>query len=168
MALRLAFAATALTLAAGFGASVLASCGSDAVGVQACREIEAARCEAAQSCPMNTIDLVQCKNFYHDECLQGIENTEVNDGGDPPNDQVNLCVNAIRQLEVCIKGGGKTMADCKKITLDTLIDPGVAAKTPCEVLETEAEGLAACAFIVAPNDGGVLDASDAGNDAFIL
>jgi hypothetical protein len=172
---RIAFRLSAVALALGittcFGAALVSSCGSDAVGVDACRQIEAARCEAAQVCPMNTINLIECKNFYHDQCLHGIENSDVSDGGDgtddPAIDQVTACVGAIQMLQGCIKAGEKTMAACNKaLVLNTAYDPTIAAKTPCDVLEGEPEALEACSFVI-PTDAGVTDAATS-PDAFIL
>ena len=167
VALRLAAAVVALSAAACFAAATLTSCGSDAIGIESCRDIEAARCNAAASCGMSAQEVIDCKNFYHDQCLHGIENNIVNDGGDPPQAETNGCVAEIGKLQACIAGGGKTMADCTAVTLTVGIDPAVSKKDPCEVLMHEPEDLSACSFIVLPTDAGLPDAADAG-DAFIL
>jgi hypothetical protein len=167
VALRLAAAAVALGVAASFAAATLMSCGSDAIGIEACRDIETARCNAAAFCGMTAQEVSDCKIFYHDQCLHGIENSIVNDGGDPPQTETNGCVTEIGLLQACIQAGGKTMADCTKVTLTVGIDPAVSKKDPCEVLMHEPEDLSACSFIVLPTDAGVFDAADAG-DAFIL
>ncbi len=79
VALRLAAAVVVLGVAALFGAATLTSCGSDAIGIESCRDIEAARCNAAAFCPEareRASEVADCKNFYHDQCLHGIENAD--------------------------------------------------------------------------------------------
>jgi hypothetical protein len=168
VALRVAAAFVTLGAFACLAAATM-SCGTDAIGIESCRDIETARCSAAALCGLNTQEVADCKNFYHDQCLHGIENTVVNDGGDPPQSETNGCVNEIVALQRCIQAGAKTMADCSKtVTLTVGIDPSVSKKAPCDVLMHEVEDLAACDFVVLPADAGLPDAADAGGDAFIL
>jgi hypothetical protein len=47
-----------------------ASCGTDAVGISECREVERARCAAAVSCGYP--DVEECQRFYRDHCLHGV------------------------------------------------------------------------------------------------
>lgn|SRR5215472_6555127 len=86
-------------VAAGF-----AACGTDAVGIEACREIESARCTAAapceKACTINmsipphrnspTTDVQACQQYYDVACLHGLEATS--EPGDPA---VQSCINAI-------------------------------------------------------------------------
>jgi hypothetical protein len=167
VALRVAAALVTISVGACFAAATLTSCGTDAIGIESCRDIETARCNAAALCGLNTQEVTDCKNFYHDQCLHGIENTLVNDGGDPPQSETNTCVDAIVKVQGCIQMGGKTIADCK-VTLTVGVDPSVPKKAPCDVLMHEVEDLADCAFVVLPADAGLPDAADAGGDAFIL
>jgi hypothetical protein len=84
-------ALAALSLVAG-------GCGTDAVGVQACRQIQEARCRQAPACnislepPHHTSgsDVDACIRFYNDACLHGLASA-----GDPGPIAVNACVAAI-------------------------------------------------------------------------
>jgi hypothetical protein len=75
-----------------------AACGTDAVGVQACRQVEEARCQEAPGCgvalepPYHTsgTDTSECIRFYNDQCLHGVAS-----GADPGPTAVNACVAAI-------------------------------------------------------------------------
>ncbi len=77
--------------------AVAPGCGNDAVGVDACRRIEEARCYRAVECaiPLSTPvhrgdDVTACVDFYKDECLHGLASK--NDPGGP---KVTACVTAI-------------------------------------------------------------------------
>jgi hypothetical protein len=75
------------------------ACGTDAVGVQACRKIEHARCQWAQGCGVNlnvpvrrsqsTSPVDDCFRYYDDACLHGLT---VPDPGDAA---VEACIDAI-------------------------------------------------------------------------
>jgi len=73
-------------------------CGTAAVGIEACRDIETARCEAAQYC--GRIDDVQaCQRFYRDHCLHGLaKGVEL-----PADDQIADCVQTIERAGQCAK-----------------------------------------------------------------
>jgi hypothetical protein len=74
------------------------ACGTDAVGVDACRQIEEARCRHAPTCqiliepPHRTsgTDVSECIRFYNDACLHGLAG-----GNDPGPTAVSACVAAI-------------------------------------------------------------------------
>src|ERR1700690_3877035 len=76
-----------------------AACGTDAVGVQACRQVQEAQCQAAPACGValeppyhtNGTAVDECIRFYDDACLHGLAN-----GTDPGPMAVNACVAAIR------------------------------------------------------------------------
>ncbi len=71
------------------------ACGTDAVGVEACRKIEDARCTRFYGCEL-VADLAACQRFYHDQCLGGVP------GKVTPNaSQVNSCVAAINGDATC-------------------------------------------------------------------
>ncbi len=86
-------ALAALALAAALG-----GCGTDAVGVDACRQIQAARCRQAPACGIaieppyhqsgSAVDA--CIRFYNDECLHGLSS-----GKDPGPTALSACVAAI-------------------------------------------------------------------------
>ncbi|HET9931887.1 MAG TPA: hypothetical protein VFQ35_14395, partial [Polyangiaceae bacterium] len=91
-------ASPAASLLAPFlGALVLAaSCGTDATGIEDCRAIEEARCEAAEACGAID-DASACKRFYRDQCLHGLS---VPAPGGPVTD---ACVAAIHQITECAR-----------------------------------------------------------------
>lgn len=76
------------------------ACGTEPVGVDACKKIERARCESAEACgislerplheedsPVNNV--AACIRYYNDQCLHGLA---VKDPGGPA---VDACVQAI-------------------------------------------------------------------------
>jgi hypothetical protein len=86
-------------LAAGLAGAM--ACGADPVGVDACRQIESARCENANSCGIDlskpvhrgdslSLDVGACKRFYDTACLHGLVTSE-----DPGAVRVQECVDAI-------------------------------------------------------------------------
>ena len=129
-------------------------CGTDAVGVDACRQIETARCQAAPACTgdedtfaIRTEEQVRnCITLYKDHCLHGIENVE---DGEPDQGDVDRCVAAIEATAACKKNGIGTMAECG----DVVYVGGDAAATPCQVLHNP-ETLEACVFILAKGEDG--------------
>ena len=110
-------------------------CGTSAVGIDDCRDIEQARCEAAAAC--HTVsDIAECKRFYRDQCLHGLPTAA------PPHESVDECVTAIHNLTLCVKVGGTKveLADC---------DPTVPAQNAmlaCEVVKAP-ERAYACSFL---------------------
>ncbi|MFO0757666.1 MAG: hypothetical protein U0359_14310 [Byssovorax sp.] len=151
-----------LLFLAGAGLALTASsgCGSDAVGVEACRQIEKARCGALQACVSdpNTgakygqADTDQCSAFYQDQCLVGIQNDV---SAAPTDAQAKACVDAINAVRDCANAGKATVGDCG-VGLASGADPGLS---PCAVITGAAEQLGACAFVVKPADAGTVDAT---------
>ena len=74
-------------------------CTTEAVGIDACRDIETARCEAAQYCG-RIEDVEACQRFYRDHCLHGL--AEGVEG--PADDAVADCVATIEKAGECAKG----------------------------------------------------------------
>jgi hypothetical protein len=121
------------------------ACGTSAVGVQACRSIETARCEAAPACklalspPVYIGDAVTaCVRFYDDQCLHGLVTTLT-----PTTLEVNQCVAAINAAGAAAAKGN--LAFC-----GTVSEPG--------------QNLTACGFLN-PVDAGEDSGTDAGQDA---
>ncbi|WP_437683054.1 hypothetical protein [Sorangium sp. So ce131] len=143
----------------GLGAASLAaqSCGTDAVGVDACRQIEQARCEAAAACDLDEAQVKSCSEFYWDQCLHGIEHAVDFDEGvkhaasDPTNEQVEACVAAVRATRDCASAGVASMAECSAAPLAAGEDLGI---TPCYVIRKRAHALDACTFVVQPPEPG--------------
>ncbi|WP_437300759.1 hypothetical protein [Sorangium sp. So ce426] len=135
------------------------SCGNDAVGVDACRRIEQARCEAAAVCPewIGSGDVEErvntCVEFYWDQCLHGFENGA--GGGqtveEPTTFQVDACVAAVGEARACASAKVASMAECSAAPLAAGVDRAIP---PCKVITAQAEALEACAFVAAPNSGG--------------
>jgi uncharacterized membrane protein YgcG len=150
----------------------LVSCGTDAQNIQACRDIENARCEAAPACTPG-FDPAACKRFYRDACLVGTSDTDA-DAGTP--DAVSACVTAIQACGAADGGTtcpGQTLRDgalCQMLNPDQsdagprflTLDP-----TPCNIILHCPEVLSACAWVgsIQPpvGDGGT-DGGDAGSD----
>jgi hypothetical protein len=161
---RLLVAAFFAALPAGY---TLASCSTDAQGVEACRAIESARCQVAPLCSASfaggfTADQVdQCLRFYRDECLVGVEAPEA--GAPDP----TACVAAINAAAACVADGGPG-APCPEVALaDAGCGPDASLMpTPCNLIAVCPEALMACNFVAAPDAGVAVDTgTDTGTDA---
>jgi len=138
-----------------------AGCGSGAIGVDKCRSIEQARCEAGSHCGI-VDDVEQCKLYYRDQCLHGLAH------GDASSSEVDHCVKTIQLAGDCAKKNG---VDAK---LSSCAPPPSAAPngltTACAIVETPQQ-TDECAFLsaVPPEagaaEGGGSDAGDAAADA---
>jgi hypothetical protein len=140
---------------------LLESCGTEAVGIEACRQIEAARCAALKICPVGKpafktdTEVEACSLFYRDQCLHGINNAKT----EPDKGDVDDCVKAVKATADCAKMGAKTLAEC----------PGASAADltldPCIVISMNVEKLNACDFVVAQGTGGASSASSASSSS---
>jgi hypothetical protein len=100
------------------------ACGTDAVGVQACRQIQEARCRQAPQCSIalqppyhsNGTDVDACIRFYEDACLHGLAS-----GNDPGPVAVNACVAAIND------GGCSVVTTPESATACSWLAPNAAA-----------------------------------------
>lgn len=151
-----ALAAPALLLAA------VARCGTDAVGVDACRDIETARCEAAAACGYSETDVERCREFYQDQCLHGVENA----AHTPTEQEVRDCVAAVKAVQGCAGRGAASMVECPEVPIiatdpDTGAPVDPAKVTPCGAITNVVHYLAACAFVAAPK----VDAGASSDDA---
>jgi len=117
------------------GAGTIFACGQSAVGVDACQQIQRARCGWVVECPSITLPtrrsestspVDDCTRYYNDQCLHGLVTTVA-----PSQGEVQACVDAIN------------------------------AATSCDIVYAP-ETSSACAFLI-PVDAGV-DASDAKKD----
>lgn len=132
---RFAFALSFLALAAHPG------CGTDARGVDDCREIERARCEAAFTCGQVS-DLDQCRRFYRDHCLHGLAVTP------PSQSRVEACVGTIKKASACVKrvGTAATLAECEEGDGEVVTSDPIGISSACEVVSSP-ERTAECAFL---------------------
>ncbi|MBI3201216.1 MAG: hypothetical protein HYZ29_06695 [Myxococcales bacterium] len=117
-------------------------CGTDAVAVDECRDIENARCEAGKFCGF-VDDVDECKRFYRDQCLHGMAV-----GERPGTLRVKECVATLRAAGECAKAGAKTLAECVTQGL-----PAPSQKTyhtdTCDIVQ-EPEGVEECDFLSKP------------------
>lgn len=116
-------------------------CGTEAQGIDACRDIEQARCGAAKSCGLID-DVEACKRFYRDQCLHGLSVKS------PGALQVNDCVATIRSAGLCAaQDQGARLSQC-----DAPLSSRVGDETACELINAP-ETATACSFL-APGDQG--------------
>lgn len=141
----------ALLVSLGFGAALVPAlvplgCGPEAVGVDACRKIEGARCEAAAACGFDEAEVADCKLIYADQCLHGIENASYR----PTETDTEACVAAVQAAGQCAADGVARMSGCPSAPLVA----GAADLAPCDVVLKRAHDLSACAFAQAEPDAG--------------
>jgi hypothetical protein len=130
-------------------------CGSDAVGVEDCREIERARCNAGEACGLVS-DVDACRRFYRDHCLHGLALDK-----SPSRQQLERCTDLIQDVANCVKAVGREvrLQDCGITGRNSLA-------TACDVVSIP-EQTEACQFLVPdtplpdPDAGGDSGATDA-------
>jgi hypothetical protein len=110
------------------------SCGTDAVGVSECREIEDARCAAAASCGFP--DVEQCQRYYHDHCLHGVPVEDVTAV------QVDACVAELERAGRCASEQAAPEVCSEPLRMD------VAVTDVCQLV-LRPELLTPCAFLSA-------------------
>lgn len=131
----------------GAGAS---ACGPDPVGVDDCRSIENARCQAAVACGL-VKDASACMRFYRDHCLHGLAAPETPGGA-----AVTECVEAIQRAGSCAQDDPEqSIEDC--LDGDDQISPssGADLDNVCDVVR-KPERTRQCAFL------GVTEAGEGG------
>jgi hypothetical protein len=90
-------------IAAVFAGLAAGACGTDAFGIEACRQIENARCKYAPHCPNINLgvpvhrdspktDIDACIRYYRDACLHGLVTPP-----DPGQVAINGCIDAINE-----------------------------------------------------------------------
>jgi hypothetical protein len=98
-----------------------ASCGTDAVGTDACRKIEQARCRRAPQCPallLQSNGVEECNQFARDHCLHGLP---VADPGAPA---VDSCVGAIDRATCDVVAHPETTPECAFLQPSPALDAG--------------------------------------------
>lgn len=134
-------------------------CGTDAKGIESCREIEEERCRQAPTCPglfrvSSEEDVESCVRFYRDQCLHGMSSPE------PGKPALDACLQTIKRAGACAKSGAATLAECS-------VPPSSQTElsTACEIL-LHPEKTAECSFLVPPvEQPPVTPTEDAGADA---
>ncbi len=108
-----------------------AACGTEPVGVEACRKIERVRCESAQACgidlgrPLHSGDspesnVAACIRYYDDQCLHGLVTTK-----EPSPQSVDACVDAIITGDCSVVRAPETNEACS-----FLVPPAPPAPAP--------------------------------------
>lgn len=114
-----------------FAIATSVACGTEAVGVDACRRIEKVRCESAQACGIdlgkpvhegNTPEknVAACVRYYDDQCLHGLVTPK-----EPGPQAVDACVNAIINGDCTIVKSPESHPDCR-----FLVPPAPAPAPP--------------------------------------
>jgi hypothetical protein len=97
--LRHLLAPLALALLASAAGAAALSCGTDAMGTDACRKVEQARCRKGPACPALNVPagtgVEECVQFARDRCLHGLANP------DPGVAAADQCAAAIDQSTTC-------------------------------------------------------------------
>lgn len=130
-------------------------CGTDAQGVDDCRQIEQTRCAAAKSCGIVS-DVEACQRYYRDQCLHGLPV--------PPPSSVELkaCVDVIREAGVCAQSLGveTKLGDCDT----SLSDSAPELETACDLVK-EPEKSHPCSFLTPGADAGTGGAGNSSDGA---
>ncbi len=145
-----ALTALSLVLASVLGA--VASCGTDATGIDACRQIEQTRCEIIVGCPdslvNNEVEVEECKLFYRDQCLFGMPEDISPDPVD-----VEACIAALHLARACWDAG-LTLGQCTTPAaadagiVGPVLAPGVDPNhTGCDAIWLP-QRLNACLFLI--------------------
>ena len=133
--------ATLLSAAATFSI-VTASCGTSAVGVDDCRDIEQARCRASASClDADGVPLVQdvpaCERYYRGHCLHGFAVKP------PAGADVAACIQVIEQAGRCAQEDPDSNLACTATTSARR----AGFTRACDVV-THPERAAECVFLL--------------------
>jgi hypothetical protein len=124
------------------------SCGTDAVGIDDCREIEQARCEAAGHCggELRVQDVEACKRYYRDHCLHGLG---VED--EPGAPLLNACLRAIEAAGNCAKSDPEmTVEQCASTDQRLRAENAAELRQVCDVIQFP-ELTVECAFLREPD-----------------
>ncbi len=131
-----ALSATLLAAALSFSLVTASGCGTPAVGIDDCRDIEQARCRASAACGLIS-DVDACERYYRDHCLHGLPVKP------PAGDSVPTCVEVIAAAGRCAEADPNIeLVDC---------DPAVATPKAgftraCDVV-VHPERTPECAFL---------------------
>jgi hypothetical protein len=133
-----------------------AGCGTDAKGVDDCRDIEDARCAAAENCGI-VEDVDSCQRFYRDQCLHGLAVS-------PPS-SVNLkaCLATIKSAGACAMNdaGGKTpLSSCEPAPSSS----APRATTACDLVSNP-EYAEECSFLAPDDDAGTVSGGGTGGSS---
>jgi hypothetical protein len=147
------FTATLLSAAIAFSLVTASGCGTNAVGVDDCRDIEQARCHAGGRCGIIE-DVDACDRYYRDHCLHGLATKP------PAGASVSACVQVIEAAGRCAQADPKaTLSSCEETV--TATEPTESLNTACDVV-THPELATECSFLL---DAPPADSGSAGQSA---
>jgi hypothetical protein len=127
--------ATLLSAAVSFSLVSGSGCGTSAIGIDDCRDIEQARCRAAQPCGLIT-DVAACERYYRDQCLHGLP-AKLQAGA-----SVAACVEVIETAGRCAEADATlTLSDCSDS-----VGTGKRGLLVCDVV-AHPERVSECAFL---------------------
>lgn len=117
-----------LALAACGTLVLVVACGTDASGIDGCRQIETARCQRAASCGVDLSGIAYvgssasdaidgCVRYYHEACLHGLVVT------DPGGTKIQACVKAVNTGTCDVVKAPETAADCAWL-IPPVVDAG--------------------------------------------
>ena len=128
--------ATLLAGVSTFSLVTASGCGTKAVGVDACRDIEQARCRAGDPCGLID-DVAACERYYRDHCLHGLATAP------PAGASVEACVQVIRGAGECAESDPETpLEECES----SVPAPTFGLATACDVVR-HPELATECAFL---------------------
>ena len=149
MRIALRIAVRVVALVAGLGAFALAlalaqACGTDAVGIGACREVETARCTHAAACGVDLShpvhsdgtegDVESCIRFYQDQCLHGLVASK-----EPGAIAVKACVDAISSGDCAVVKQPETSSACAWLIPPAAVDAAVADSATTDAADAAAK-----------------------------
>lgn len=137
--------ATLLSAVTTFSIVTASGCGTNAVGVDECRDIERARCRAGDPCGIID-DVAACERYYRDHCLHGLATKP------PSGAVVDACVQVIETAGRCASADpGARLDECDETVT---LDPRRSLVTACDVV-AHPELTTECAFLtdVPPEEG---------------
>jgi hypothetical protein len=105
-----ALSATLLSAATTFTLVTASGCGTSAMGVDDCRDIQQARCRAGKACGI-VDDVAACERYYRDHCLHGLATTP------PAGTSVSACVDVIEAAGRCAESDREIdLNECPDVT----------------------------------------------------
>jgi hypothetical protein len=143
MSLFRSLSATLLSAVVSFSLVTSSGCGTSAVGIDDCRDIEQARCRVGKPCGIAK-DVEACERYYRDHCLHGLATAP------PASASVAACIDIIEAAGACAKADPETPLD------ECSGGPATASglNTACDVV-LHPERAAECAFLtnLPPEEG---------------
>jgi hypothetical protein len=131
--------ATLLSAATTFSLVSASSCGTNAVGVDDCRDIEQARCRAGKPCGI-VDDVPACERFYRDHCLHGLATKP------PAGASAGACVQVIEAAARCAVDGDMGPKTNLAVCPEPVTGGHLDLVTACDVVE-HPERAAECSFL---------------------